>query len=135
MGKADQQENGTRAARRALTVLDQPTGNPPLAERPVMDPARAIGIAALFKILGNDTRLRLLHVIAREGEVRVSDIAAQLGMTQQAVSNQLQRLADQRIIAARRDGNSVFYRIVDSCVPALLDLGWCLHEATSSKQH
>lgn len=64
--------------------------------------------------------------LARGGEVRVSDLAAQIGMTQQAVSNQLQRLVDQRIVATRRDGNNIYYRIVDACVPALLELGWCL---------
>jgi len=34
-------------------------------------------------------------------------------MTPQAVSNQLQRLGDRGILAARRNGNSVFYRIAD----------------------
>lgn len=89
-------------------------------------PDEAAGIAGLFKVLANDTRLRLLHALARGGEVRVGDLATQIGMTQQAVSNQLQRLVDQRIVATRRDGNSIYYRIVDACVPALLELGWCL---------
>jgi DNA-binding transcriptional ArsR family regulator len=50
-------------------------------------------------------------------------------MTPQAVSNQLQRLVDREILAARRVGNSVFYRIADPCVSSLLDLGLCLTEA------
>jgi PadR family transcriptional regulator PadR len=41
----------------------------------------------------------------------------------QAVSDQLQRLADRGIVAARRDDNNIFYRIADPCVNALLDLG------------
>ncbi|GAA4256416.1 hypothetical protein [Dactylosporangium darangshiense] len=45
---------------------------------------------------------------------------------------QLQRLVDQRILATRRAGNSIFYRIVDACVPSLLELGWCLLDTTQT---
>ena len=93
-----------------------------------MDPAQAAGMAGLFKILASDTRLRLLHAIARGGEVRAGELADAVGMTQQAVSNQLQRLVDRRICATRRAGTSVFYRIVDPCVPGLLHYGLCLAE-------
>jgi ArsR family transcriptional regulator, lead/cadmium/zinc/bismuth-responsive transcriptional repressor len=111
------------AGRTLLGVLGQV---PSLAERSALSPEQAAGIAALFKVLANDTRLRLLHALARGGEVRVSDLAAQITMTQQAVSNQLQRLVDQRIVATRRDGNNIYYRLHDACVPALLEIGWCL---------
>ena len=60
------------------------------------------------------------------GEVSPSDIAEDIGASQQTVSNQLQRLADQRIVHARRDGQRVLYRIIDPCVPGLMDLGVCL---------
>jgi DNA-binding transcriptional ArsR family regulator len=120
--------------RSLLTVVEQATA-PPLAQRPAMRPDEAAGIAALFKILANDTRIRLLHELTRGGEVRVSDLASSLGMTQQAVSNQLQRLVNQRIVATRRDGNNIYYRIIDSCVPPLLELGWCLHDSTQARAH
>ena len=48
----------------------------------------------MFKVLANDTRLRLLHAVVRAGEICVTDLADSLGMKPQAVSNQLQRLAD-----------------------------------------
>ena len=82
----------------------------------------------VFKVLANDTRLRLLHALAREGEVCVSGLAEALGMNAQAVSNQLQRLSAQGIVGFRREGIQVFYRIVDPCVTALLDHGLCLAE-------
>jgi DNA-binding transcriptional ArsR family regulator len=85
-------------------------------------------LAGTFKVLANDTRLRLLHALARADELCVTDLAVELGMAPQAVSNQLQRLADRRIVATRRDGNRILYRIIDDCVPALLDLGLCLTE-------
>ena len=117
------------AVARALTVLDG-AAPPPLRERPPLDPTSAAGVAALFKVLASDTRLRLVHALHRGGEVRVTDLAAEVAMSQQAVSNQLQRLVDQRIVAARRDGNNIYYRIVDGCVPRLLELGWCLYDTT-----
>ncbi len=83
---------------------------------------------AVFKVLANDTRLRLLHALSREGEFCVTDLAAAVGMKTQAVSNQLQRLNDQGIVASRREGNQMYYRVLDPCVTALLDRGLCLVE-------
>ncbi len=40
----------------------------------------------LFKVLANDTRLRLLHTLARVEEMCVCDLAAAAGMTPQAIS-------------------------------------------------
>lgn len=86
----------------------------------------AAELAHLFKVLANENRVRILHAIHRGGEASPSDIAAEVGASQQAVANQLQRLLDQRIVHARREGQRVLYRIVDPCVPGLMDLGVCL---------
>lgn len=82
--------------------------------------------ARFFKLLASDTRLRMVHALAREGELNVTDLAQATGMSAQAVSNQLRRLVDRGIVAWRRDGASVRYRIVDPCVVSLLDLAWCI---------
>lgn len=105
---------------------------PALQDRPLLSSAQAGELARTFKVLGNDTRLRLLHALERAGELSVTDLAAEVGLSPQAVSNQLQRLVDRRIVAARRDGNHVRYRVVDPCVPALLELGLCLAEETKA---
>jgi hypothetical protein len=39
-----------------------------LKARPLMSPIQAGGLAAVFKVLANDTRLRLLHALARADE-------------------------------------------------------------------
>lgn len=83
-------------------------------------------MAALFKLLGNDTRVRLLHHIVKSGEATVTDVAKKLGMKPQAVSNQLVRLSDTGMLAQRRDGNHIYYRVVNGCVAPLLDLALCL---------
>ena len=82
----------------------------------------------LFKVFASDTRLRLLHALVREEELCVSEMADALGMKPQAVSNQLQRLVDRGILATRRNGSNIHYRVVDPCVPVLLERGLCLIE-------
>ena len=85
-------------------------------------------LEALFKVLANRTRLRMLHALFRAKEMCVNDIAATLAMKPQAISNQLVRLVDKGMVASRREGNNIFYKIIDPCVPALLDRGMCLLE-------
>jgi DNA-binding transcriptional ArsR family regulator len=105
-------------------------GKLPLRERPLLGQDQADELVRLYKVLANDTRLKLLHAIERAGELSVTDLAAEVGMKPQAVSNQLQRLADRRIVASRRDGSRLFYRIADPCVTGLIDLAMCLLEET-----
>ena len=89
---------------------------------------QAARLAALFKTFSNSTRLRLLHALVQAGELCVTDLARAAAMKPQAVSNQLQRLVDRGILAPRREGNNVLYRIVDPCVRVLLEHGLCLLE-------
>src|SRR5271163_3903955 len=106
---------------------------PNLKERPLLSPIQAGGLAAVFKVLANDTRLRLLHALVRAEELCVTDLAASVGMKPQAVSNQLQRLSDLGILASRRDGTNIHYRLVDVCVSGLLEQGWCLMDEASGR--
>lgn len=101
---------------------------PALRQRPLLTSSQAAALAALFKILANQTRLRLLHELVRRNEVYVTDLAKALKMKPQAISNQLQRLVDRGILGCQRNGNRIHYQIIDPCVPRLLDRGLCLAE-------
>src|SRR5690349_13407317 len=87
---------------------------PLLEDRPLLSFVDTVKVMALFKVLANDTRIRLLHHLVRCGEASVGDIAKTLGMKPQAVSNQLQRLADTRMVASRRQGNHILYRVMNA---------------------
>ncbi len=100
----------------------------PLADRPLLSFVEAVKVMALFKVLANDTRIRLLHHLVKSGEATVTELAKTLGMKPQAVSNQLTRLSDTGMLGSRRDGNSVYYRVENGCVAPLLDLALCLME-------
>ncbi len=106
---------------------------PSLEERELLTAEQAIELVAVFKTLANDTRLRMLHALARSGEMCVSEMSDLLAMKPQTISNQLIRLADRGIVGSRRHGNNIYYRIVDPCVVQLLDHGLCLSEDAKAR--
>lgn len=116
------------------TALSACPPKPALADRRLLSAAQARHLTGIFKILANDTRLRLLHTLVKQEELGVNQLAEAVGMKPQAVSNQLQRLAARGIVEARRNGNQILYRILDPCVPALLDQGLCLAEDAANRK-
>lgn len=96
--------------------------------RPLLSARQAQALESTFKLLANGTRLRMLHALACNKQLCVGELAETLGMKPQAVSNQLQRLADRGIVEAERDGLQVRYSILDPCVLTLVQQGWCLAE-------
>ena len=115
------------------TTLPACPSKPALVDRKLITSAEAVDLMGLFKVLANDTRLRLLHALARSGELCVTDLAAAVGMKPQAVSNQLQRLVDRGILKAARHGNNIQYRVIDPCTLSLLELGLCLIEESRQR--
>jgi ArsR family transcriptional regulator, lead/cadmium/zinc/bismuth-responsive transcriptional repressor len=105
-----------------------------LAARPLLSSAQAAELERTFKVLANGTRLRLLHALELQPGISVTELAREVGMRPQAISNQLQRLLDKGILASVRDGTSVRYRVIDPCVIGLLDQGLCLTEDTWTRQ-
>jgi len=106
---------------------------PALGERELLTAQQAGDLVAVFKTLANDTRLRMLHALVRAGEMCVSEMSDLLAMKPQAISNQLTRLTDRGILGSRRNGNNIYYRIVDPCVTELLDHGLCLSEDAKAR--
>lgn len=105
-----------------------------LSDRPLLKDGQAASLEKTFKMLANATRLRMLHALAIEKEMCVSDLAKALGMNATAVSNQLQRMADRGIVTARRDGLKIFYRILDSCAISVVSHAWCLTQCTELRK-
>lgn len=101
---------------------------PAIEGRPLINAQQAAALMRLFKVFANDTRLRLLHALVREGELCVSALAEAVELKPQTVSNQLQRLVDRGILGTRRDGSNIYYRVIDPCVRVLLERGLCLIE-------
>ena len=79
-------------------------------------------LADLFKIFADSTRIKILYGLF-ESEMCVCDIAQLLGMTQSAISHQLQVLKKSKLVKYRREGKTVFYSLADSHVRAILGQG------------
>lgn len=72
-------------------------------------------IARRFKLLSEPTRIKVLDRL-RAGEANVQELADAVGTTQQNVSKHLGALADAGVVGRRKQGNHVYYRVVDDGV-------------------
>jgi ArsR family transcriptional regulator, lead/cadmium/zinc/bismuth-responsive transcriptional repressor len=77
------------------------------------------GMGFFFKVLGDPTRLRILHALLA-GELCVCDVGEALDMSVSAVSHQLAVLKRARLVRHRRDGKVIYYTIDDEHVGSLL---------------
>jgi DNA-binding transcriptional ArsR family regulator len=75
--------------------------------------------ARLFRVLGHPVRIRILELLM-EGERTVGDLQAALELDSSGTSQHLAALREQGVLASRRDGTNVYYRIRDPRVSQLL---------------
>ena len=76
-------------------------------------------LAQLFKAMADPTRLRILHAL-QQNEMCVCDLAGYIEVTESAVSHQLRLLRQLRLVARRREGPVLYYRLNDEHVSELL---------------
>jgi DNA-binding transcriptional ArsR family regulator len=81
-------------------------------------------VAASFKLLADETRLRVLSLLIQHGELNVRMLCAQLDQSQPAVSHHLALLRDAGLIRARRDGKHNFYRCIPEKMNSFVDFTW-----------
>ncbi|HWR02430.1 MAG TPA: metalloregulator ArsR/SmtB family transcription factor [Humidesulfovibrio sp.] len=88
----------------------------------LLDDATAEGLAEIFSLLGDRTRVRILHALSL-GELCVCDISAALNVSASAISHQLRLLRTAKLVKARKEGKNVFYTLDDSHVHSLMVQG------------
>jgi DNA-binding transcriptional ArsR family regulator len=79
-------------------------------------------VAKYFRGLGDPIRLRILELLRREGELSVGELVRRLALPQPQVSNHLACLRWCGFVETRRDGRTVYNRIADERVEAMLAL-------------
>lgn len=84
-------------------------------------------MAALLKACADQTRLRLLHLLAQEGEVCVCHLVDVLGTNQPKVSRHLAYLKRAGLVSDRKDGLWVHYRLTESLNQHAVRLLECLN--------
>ena len=96
-------------------ALEKLSGEMP-AEEELME------LAELFKVFGDNTRIRILYTLSKE-EICVCDLAEALSMTQSAISHQLRILKNSHLVRTRREGKSILYSLADDHVRSILGQG------------
>ena len=74
-------------------------------------------VAQFHRALSDETRLRVLALLATEGELCVCELVHALDMIQPRISRHLALLRDQGILQARRSGQWVLYSIAPDLPP------------------
>ena len=82
--------------------------------------AKAGEVADTLKAIGNARRLMVLCKLVERCEVTVGDLAHEVGLSPSAGSQHLAKMRDEGLVAFRRDGQTLWYRIADARVEALL---------------
>lgn len=79
-------------------------------------------MASKFRLLSDPTRLMILRTLMTEGERNVTQIVEQIGSTQPNVSKHLKLLAHAGLVARRKEGLNVIYRLDDPVVEKICHL-------------
>ena len=74
-----------------------------------------------FALLGDPTRLRILHTVMERGEMSVHAIAEAASVSRFNTSAHLNRLALAGLVARRREASTVYYRVNDENLPRICD--------------
>jgi DNA-binding transcriptional ArsR family regulator len=88
-----------------------------------IDQETSLALAEVFKVLGDQTRIKILSLLAAEEELCVCDIAEALEMGQSAISHQLRVLRTARLVKFRKDGKEALYSLDDNHVLTLMAQG------------
>jgi ArsR family transcriptional regulator len=75
----------------------------------------------IFKALADDTRTRIALLIVREGELCVCELTAALDLSQPKISRHLAQLRSNGLLADRRQGQWVYYRLHPQLSPWVIN--------------
>jgi DNA-binding transcriptional ArsR family regulator len=75
---------------------------------------------AVFSLLADPTRARILHALSLASRLCVCDVAASVGMSESAVSHQLRLLRVGGLVSRAREGRIAYYSLADEHVRHVL---------------
>ena len=111
------QSNGSASKRRG-----EPSDSHSNADSTNLPQEVAKELVRLFKLLSDETRLRILYYLHNNEELNVRSLCDLLNQSQPAVSHHLALLKVDGLIDCRRDGKHNFYRLVPKRVEQLLGM-------------
>lgn len=110
---------------------DASDGSPQSLDRLPVDTGREL--VQLFKLLSDETRLRILYFLMQREELNVRTLCDLLEQSQPAVSHHLALLRVAGIIECRRDGKHNFYHLVPKRFQSFLDMLFVVQDGQPRK--
>ena len=80
----------------------------------------AFEVTAVLRALANQRRLLILCKLVEWREANVNSLADAVGLSQSALSQHLAKMREEGLVAYRRESQTLWYRIADARVEALL---------------
>lgn len=77
--------------------------------------------AEVLRCIGHPIRLRIVELLETNGELNVSAIREYVGLEQAVASQHLGLMRNKGILASRREGTNVFYRVLDEKVTQVIE--------------
>ncbi|MDT8859546.1 metalloregulator ArsR/SmtB family transcription factor [Alkalihalobacillus sp. MEB130] len=77
-------------------------------------------LADMFKVLADETRVKIAYALCQETELCVCDVASIIGTTNATASHHLRHLKNLRIAKSEKRGKLVFYSLDDEHIRTLL---------------
>lgn len=108
----------SQAPARVLRLADDALCGPPITEAPLSG-TDAAALAAVFAALGDPVRLRLLSLVAAQGEVCSCHLEQPLGKSQPTISHHTRVLAEAGLIEGEKRGKWTWWRVVPERLAAL----------------
>lgn len=78
--------------------------------------------ANLLRAMSNECRLLVLCHLVETGELSVGQLIERVGLSQSALSQHLAKLREERLVATRKQAQTVYYRVSDPKAGQLLAL-------------
>ncbi len=92
------------------------------ARKAMKSDATLFKLAAVFKVLGDPTRTKIISALLQE-ELCVCDLSALIGTSQSAISHQLRVLRNMNLVKYRKDGRIAYYSLDDDHISSILMAG------------
>jgi DNA-binding transcriptional ArsR family regulator len=77
-------------------------------------------VAGVLRALANQRRLVILCKLVEQRELNVTSLADAVGLSQSALSQHLAKMREEGLVRYRRESQTLWYRIADARVEALL---------------
>ena len=78
--------------------------------------------AELLKLIANSSRMKIIMILAQQGQLNVSAIQAQVQTQQSLVSHSLIKMKDRGILSSQRKSKEVYYSLTDPDIAHMITL-------------